>query len=585
MSLIRLPSRVVAGSVLLVGFLTIARTSAQPEPPIQHSPWGVSASASSYRDIANWFPKMADAGVKMVRLFPEWRGFEPTKGTWKWENGDAMMKAAADHRLEISAVLMGSPPGTKAVHAFPMDNLDDWSAYVSAVVGRYHEQIRYWEVWNEGNGGFNDAKHTTTDYAKLATVTYTAAKKADPKAQIGLTVASFDAPYLNQTIVAMKKAGNPNSFDYLCIHPYEIADGLAEADGEIPFLWMNHTLREMLKRSALERANADIWITEIGHRIDKNRGITERDAAKALVKIYTMAMAQGIARTQWFEAQDPGGEDQGFGMLNRDGTPRESYKAMRGMTKIFRTNPKYVGWLALGEKGKAYGFVFETRDGLVLVAWTPVGLKSQSISLPFKAEFVRLFADTPSDLKIGESLEFSDEPVFVLMESPELAKQAKANASQPFPWGGDYSNAKSVSNGDGIFQVRRTDCPTVQFADGSNGIVVQGDIRHPVSFYVHPSFANFHTKEYYIRVTVRRFAEGNVGMNLIYQTADGQGRTPYANSGKWFGASKENGWQTHTWHVTDACFTKMWGYDFTLRPEQSIPFVIGKIEVSTEPFK
>ena len=63
---------------------------------------------------------------------------------------------------------MGSPPGTKAVHAFPMDNLDDWSNYVSAVVGRYHKHVRYWEVWNEGNGGFNDGKHTTTDYAKLA---------------------------------------------------------------------------------------------------------------------------------------------------------------------------------------------------------------------------------------------------------------------------------------------------------------------------------------------------------------------------------------------------------------------------------
>ena len=38
-------------------------------------------------------------------------------------------------------------------------------------------------------------------------------------------------------------------------------------------------------------------------------------------------------------------------------------------------------------------------------------------------------------------------------------------------------------------------------------------------------------------------------------------------------------------HVTDACFSKMWGYDFVIRPEQSIPFVLGKVEVSTEPFK
>jgi hypothetical protein len=29
----------------------------------------------------------------------------------------------------------------------------------------------------------------------------------------------------------------------------------------------------------------------------------------------------------------------------------------------------------------------------------------------------------------------------------------------------------------------------------------------------------------------------------------------------------------------------MWGYDFCFRPEQSVPFVIGKVEVSTQPLK
>lgn len=73
-------------------------------------------------------------------------------------------------------------------------------------------------------------------------------------------------------------------------------------------------------------------------------------------------------------------------------------------------------------------------------------------------------------------------------------------------------------------------------------------------------------------------------MNLIYEAADSQGRTPYKNRGQWFGASKDNGWQTYTWHLTDACFAKMWGYDFSIRPEQSVPFAIGKVEVSTVPF-
>ncbi len=106
---------------------------------------------------------------------------------------------------------------------------------MSAVVGRY-QQIRYWEVWNEGNGGFNDGRHTTSDYARLAVAIREAAKQANPQAQVGLTVASFDAPYLQQAIRSMAAAGKPDSFDFLCAHPYEIADGLEDTDGEIPFL-------------------------------------------------------------------------------------------------------------------------------------------------------------------------------------------------------------------------------------------------------------------------------------------------------------------------------------------------------------
>jgi len=34
------------------------------------------------------------------------------------------------------------------------------------------------------------------------------------------------------------------------------------------------------------------------------------------------------------------------------------------------------------------------------------------------------------------------------------------------------------------------------------------DITHPVSFYLHPSFAKITTKEYYVRVTVRRVSAG-----------------------------------------------------------------------------
>jgi hypothetical protein len=57
-----------------------------------------------------------------------------------------------------------------------------------------------------------------------------------------------------------------------------------------------------------------------------------------------MAIAQGIARTQWFEAQNPVGEDQGFGLLERNGTARTSYTTFKTLTTYLGGIPKYVGW-------------------------------------------------------------------------------------------------------------------------------------------------------------------------------------------------------------------------------------------------
>jgi hypothetical protein len=535
---------------------------------------------------------MTSAGIATLRLFPEWRGFEPRKGTWDWSAGDKLVDTAARNKIEINAILMGSPPGTKKAHAFPMAELDDWSSFVSAVVGRYKDRIRYWEVWNEGNGGFNDDKHTTADYARLALATYAAAKKADSRALVGLTVASFDAPYLHQVIRGMAREGKAGSFDYLCIHPYEIADGLRDPDGEVPFLWMTRILRDMLKVSAPERAGAEIWITEVGRRIEKRKGhvVTEAEAAQALVKIYTMALAQGIQRTQWFEGQDPVGEDQGFGLLNRAGSPRASYAALKTLVQQLGRTPKYQGWLALGRGGRGYGFVFQGDTAPVLVAWMPAGHADKALTFAADVSVLDPLGTAATQLKAGQPFHLGDHPVLVVGVPADLVQQACANASKNFPWGGDYSTATMVSaepgnpeGSRGVFQLQRDATPTVKFADGSTGILVRGD--QGVGFWVHPSFAGWQQKEYYVRAQVRRVAPGNVGMNLFYEVADSQGRSPYKNRGQWFGTTAENGWQSHTWHVTDACLAKMWGYDISLRPEQSVPFVIGKVEVSTSPFR
>lgn len=595
--------RTLLGTATLLSISTLITVAINPtwaqlyfaQPKHLESPWGVSSSASALKNHTEWLPKMAAAGITTARLFPEWRGVEPEKGAWRWDDADSLVKVAHENSIEISGLLFGSSPDAKATHAFPMDSPGDWSNYVSTIVSRYKKQIRYWEVWNEGNGAFNDGRHGTSDYAKLAATSYAAAKKANPQAQVGITVASFDAPYLNQTVIAMANAGAPNSFDYLCIHPYEIAAGIAnQVDGEIPFLWMSHLLRDILKASAPERANAQIWITEVGRQAGVLNGhaVTEQDAAKALAKIYIMSLAQGIARVQWFEAQDPEGEEQGFGLLARDGRARDTYRTLQTLTAALGTLPAYQGWLAVGRTGRGYGFIFEGEKAPVLVAWMPKKQTDESLRFASDVTVIDSLSGISTTLKANQALVLTDTPILVLGLPSALRERARHNASENFPWGGDYRRSRTVSlqpgsldANNGIYLTGAEERPVVKFADGSEGIVIEGDIAHPMNFYVHPSFATVQTKNYFIRVAIRRLTAGNVGMNLLYEVADSQGRAPYASTGHWFGASPETGWQTYTWQVADASFAKMWGYDFSIQPEQSVPFVLGKVEVSTEPFE
>jgi len=309
-----------------------------------------------------------------------------------------------------------------------------------------------------------------------------------------------------------------------------------------------------------------------------------------------MAIAQGITCTQWFEAQDPVGEDQGFGLLNRDGSPRVTWQMLKTLAGSLGPSPAYQGWLALGPEQRGYGFVFVAREVPVMVAWVPAERRSSSewrmLKFSRDVRVTELWSTKTRNVPAGQPVVLTGGPVAVSGLPPELVQQARANSDGNFPWGGDYSSAQTISfqaglpdKIHGVFPRGRSSYPTVTFADGSMGLVVQGDINHPISFYAHPSFASFQTRDYYVRATVRRIAGGNVGMNLRYEVADSQGRSPYANVDQWFGVSQDSTWQTYTWHCKDACFSKMWGYDFAISPEQSVPFAIGKIEVSTKPFK
>ncbi len=67
------------GLFFLVDTSSVFGQGEKPGHPVA-SPWGISSSASSFGNHAEWMPKAAAASAETLRLFPEWHAIEPPIG-------------------------------------------------------------------------------------------------------------------------------------------------------------------------------------------------------------------------------------------------------------------------------------------------------------------------------------------------------------------------------------------------------------------------------------------------------------------------------------------------------------------------
>jgi CubicO group peptidase (beta-lactamase class C family) len=58
------------------------------------SPWGMAAGAGEMGYYAKCTPTLRQAGVRWLRLFPEWQNIEPKQGQWNWEASDKLVAKA-----------------------------------------------------------------------------------------------------------------------------------------------------------------------------------------------------------------------------------------------------------------------------------------------------------------------------------------------------------------------------------------------------------------------------------------------------------------------------------------------------------
>jgi hypothetical protein len=497
------------------------------------SPFGIGGDASTGRDLTRWIPQMAAIGIHVMRTC-----------------SPSQMDFLAEHQITFGGLLYGVPKEDKldAPGSLPVKNLPAWVAHVTNEVRIANGRVKYWELWNEPPNGIG-RNQTAADYAKLLVATYNAAHGVDPTCLVGMAAKSVHVNWLEQTILA----GGKDHFDYIVLHPYEtLGIAVDHAGAEPVYLSIVPTVRKMLAAQDPAKLNVPIIFTELG--CDAGRSVIHQ--AHALVKAYTMGIAQGVTCIQWFEGMD--GDSGPMGLMDARRRPRPAYTAMAQMIQHFGQHPTYLGWVMFNDKD--YGFVFQGARGTVLVTWAPKGT-TDHVRFGGSVQIVdpltgRTTSASEYDLATG--------PILVLGVPADLVARAQANKAKPLPWDGDYTDAKSVSVTMGPRNVEKglhTQSAQSVAADviAYGGSARAGSVPGGNVFMVDPNFLSYTPTPIEVSIVVRRNANNdNAGFKFVYESTNG-----YRNCG-WYTVPDNKEWHTVKYKITDAQFVSMWGYSFAL---------------------
>ena len=534
---------VIAGCGLLMAFASA--TAGVPDPEL--SPFGVGSSALRSRDFPRWIPQMVAIGLTDLRSFGGGWGVEPELGKFDWTSTDEKLAFMASQNVQAGVILMGRPKwDPKASGGLPMNNLPEWSVYVSNVVAHTKGKAKYFEVWNEPPNGTKNAP--PSDYAKLMVASYDAAKSANPDAMVGLAAKSAYLYYLDAAI----KAGAKGHYDYITLHPYEILGTVIAHPGTEPiFLTIASKTRKMLAAQDPTKVNIPIIFTEIG--FDSKRSVEKQ--AEAVVKTYTMGIAQGIACIQWFEGMD--GDSGPMGLIDAKGNPRPAYAALGQLIQQLGRHPDYLGWLLLNDKH--YAFVFQGAKGTVLATWAAT-VTPEEVDFGQRVQIV----DPPTG-KITEAakVNLTVAPILVVGVPDRLVTLAKANRRKPFTWGGDHTDAKSVSVTMGEKYVEKGLHTMAADSIAADVVAYGGNARAGMVpkggnvFMVDPNFLSYTTVPIEITAIVKR-DERNEPAKLVleYESTSGYKKLDPEE------VPDNKEWHTITWKIGDPQFVASWAFDF-----------------------
>ncbi len=180
---------------------------------------------TDFNGYKNYLPPL---GVKKIRLQAGWAKCEKVKGVYDWKWLDEIIDFAAANRLEPwLETSYGNPiyegGGAKGLLNSMPTSPEGWAAYdkwVEALVTRYKDRVKEWEIWNEPDHPMQ--KNEPETVAEMNIRTAVIIKRLQPEAKIaGLAFASHtNTKYLERFLKPIAEQGKSDLFEWISYHSY-----------------------------------------------------------------------------------------------------------------------------------------------------------------------------------------------------------------------------------------------------------------------------------------------------------------------------------------------------------------------------
>lgn len=304
------------------------------------------------REVTRALDLIKEAGVQWLRVTVHWEFLEPERGKMNLpmlKRLDFCVEEARRRGLKPYLQILGTPkwntpqPNDKEFWAYCPVDLNAWEKFVGMIGRRYKGKNQYWEINNEIDWPhfWKSGLPAYADYLKRAA---RALRAVDAKNVIvlgglatdGVNAFEYDKTKATaNTLEELYKLGAGPDFDIVALHPYSWKD-----DG------IAISIKKIQTAHSVMRAHGDadkrIWCTEIGLSTNHNppwSDYSEEQQARALRDMYTKLLEHpSVDKVFWYnfrcKGTDRNSQEDNFGIVNNDMTPRKAYTALKSLKKL-----------------------------------------------------------------------------------------------------------------------------------------------------------------------------------------------------------------------------------------------------------